>query len=158
MRPPSYPVFTCIGYAARRGPRLDSTISVLTCSRAAMEDAHTTVLNLEGDAPEGNTFFAVYDGHGGACFSTRTVLLGALSSMPFPVGCLCRFCRCKVRGPEPAQTSHPERAIQEQGLCTCSQGGLPRHGRGHAIECVDQLVLQNLSPYLIHTLFILFRC
>lgn len=35
--------------------------------RAAMEDAHTAELNLDG-APsedETNTFFAVYDGHGG---------------------------------------------------------------------------------------------
>lgn len=30
-----------------------------------MEDAHTTVLRLDEEAEESNTFFAVYDGHGG---------------------------------------------------------------------------------------------
>lgn len=30
-----------------------------------MEDAHTTVLRLDEGAEESNTFFAVYDGHGG---------------------------------------------------------------------------------------------
>ena len=45
-----------------------------------MEDAHTAVLNLEEGAADGNTFFAVYDGHGGACFSVRTVFRSALSS------------------------------------------------------------------------------
>lgn len=34
-----------------------------------MEDAHTAVLSLEEDSADGNTFFAVYDGHGGECFS-----------------------------------------------------------------------------------------
>ncbi|EJF63408.1 PP2C-domain-containing protein [Dichomitus squalens] len=34
--------------------------------RITMEDAHTALLNLEEDAPDGNTFFAVYDGHGGS--------------------------------------------------------------------------------------------
>lgn len=34
--------------------------------RISMEDAHATVLNLDGDdAESSNTFFAVYDGHGG---------------------------------------------------------------------------------------------
>ncbi|KAF8895379.1 phosphatase 2C-like domain-containing protein [Infundibulicybe gibba] len=33
--------------------------------RISMEDAHAAVLNLEGDKEPGNTFFAVYDGHGG---------------------------------------------------------------------------------------------
>jgi protein phosphatase PTC2/3 len=33
-----------------------------------MEDAHTTILDLdEDDSPEKTAFFAVYDGHGGAC-------------------------------------------------------------------------------------------
>ena len=35
----------------------------------AMEDAHTTALKLkdgEGEEDDGNSFFAVYDGHGGA--------------------------------------------------------------------------------------------
>ncbi|KAM5535047.1 hypothetical protein V8D89_011275 [Ganoderma adspersum] len=34
--------------------------------RITMEDAHTAVLNLEEGAADGNTFFAVYDGHGGS--------------------------------------------------------------------------------------------
>jgi len=33
-----------------------------------MEDAHAAVLNLDGN-DEQNAFFAVYDGHGGTCFS-----------------------------------------------------------------------------------------
>lgn len=32
---------------------------------SAMEDAHTVVLNLEDGTDQKNTFFAVYDGHGG---------------------------------------------------------------------------------------------
>jgi len=31
-----------------------------------MEDAHATILNLDGDAPQTTMFFAVYDGHGGS--------------------------------------------------------------------------------------------
>lgn len=31
----------------------------------AMEDAHVTVLNLDESPTDKNTFFAVYDGHGG---------------------------------------------------------------------------------------------
>jgi protein phosphatase 2C family protein 2/3 len=30
-----------------------------------MEDAHTAILDLDEDKDEKNTFFAVYDGHGG---------------------------------------------------------------------------------------------
>lgn len=30
-----------------------------------MEDAHTAVLDLDGDKDDSNAFFAVYDGHGG---------------------------------------------------------------------------------------------
>jgi protein phosphatase 2C family protein 2/3 len=33
-----------------------------------MEDAHATILNLDEATDETNTFFAVYDGHGGVCF------------------------------------------------------------------------------------------
>lgn len=31
----------------------------------AMEDAHAIVLDLDDSGETGNTFFAVYDGHGG---------------------------------------------------------------------------------------------
>lgn len=34
--------------------------------RISMEDAHATVLNLDGSESEKNAFFAVYDGHGGS--------------------------------------------------------------------------------------------
>ncbi|OSD07240.1 PP2C-domain-containing protein [Trametes coccinea BRFM310] len=34
--------------------------------RITMEDAHTAVLDLDGEPTESNTFFAVYDGHGGS--------------------------------------------------------------------------------------------
>lgn len=37
-------------------------------SSAAMEDAHATVLSLDETSGASNTFFAVYDGHGGASF------------------------------------------------------------------------------------------
>jgi len=30
-----------------------------------MEDAHAAVLDLDGSGDKSNTFFAVYDGHGG---------------------------------------------------------------------------------------------
>lgn len=33
---------------------------------SAMEDAHAIVLDLDKDSNTPNTFFAVYDGHGGA--------------------------------------------------------------------------------------------
>ena len=33
---------------------------------AAMEDAHAAVLELDEGKSDSNTFFAVYDGHGGA--------------------------------------------------------------------------------------------
>jgi protein phosphatase 2C family protein 2/3 len=33
-----------------------------------MEDAHTTILNLEESTADKNAFFAVYDGHGGKFF------------------------------------------------------------------------------------------
>jgi len=38
-----------------------------------MEDAHTTILNLDGSPSDKNAFFAVYDGHGGmvSCSHTR---------------------------------------------------------------------------------------
>ena len=36
----------------------------LTCI-PAMEDAHAVVLDLDGNQDATNTFFAVYDGHGG---------------------------------------------------------------------------------------------
>jgi len=38
---------------------------VPTHLNVAMEDAHVTILNLEENAVDKNTFFAVYDGHGG---------------------------------------------------------------------------------------------
>ncbi|KAI8978684.1 phosphatase 2C-like domain-containing protein [Trametes punicea] len=34
--------------------------------RITMEDAHTAVLDLDGEPSDSNTFFAVYDGHGGS--------------------------------------------------------------------------------------------
>ena len=40
-----------------------------------MEDAHTAILNLEEDAPDGNTFFAVYDGHGGVYLSSMLLII-----------------------------------------------------------------------------------
>ena len=43
----------------------------------AMEDAHIALLNLEEDSPDPNTFFAVYDGHGGTFPPTL------LTSLPF---------------------------------------------------------------------------
>jgi serine/threonine protein phosphatase PrpC len=35
-----------------------------------MEDAHATVLSLDKEDKQSNAFFAVYDGHGGACYLT----------------------------------------------------------------------------------------
>jgi len=37
-----------------------------------MEDAHTTLLEVEG--AEGTAFFAVYDGHGGILFNQHAQL------------------------------------------------------------------------------------
>ncbi|KDQ62417.1 hypothetical protein JAAARDRAFT_30322 [Jaapia argillacea MUCL 33604] len=37
--------------------------------RITMEDAHTAVLRLDEERPDSNTFFAVYDGHGGGTVS-----------------------------------------------------------------------------------------
>jgi protein phosphatase 2C family protein 2/3 len=41
-------------------------ISEMQGWRITMEDAHATVLDLDGTADKSNTFFAVYDGHGGS--------------------------------------------------------------------------------------------
>lgn len=40
-----------------------------------MEDAHTTILDLDGTPEKSNTFFAVYDGHGG--MYNVTIMLSA---------------------------------------------------------------------------------
>lgn len=55
--------------------------------RAAMEDAHTAILNLDGASSEAetNTFFAVYDGHGGTSDSTFhrwSLLISAMIQAP----------------------------------------------------------------------------
>lgn len=44
-----------------------------------MEDAHAIDLNLDGDEDKSNTFFAVYDGHGGKhchmqCLTTALIV------------------------------------------------------------------------------------
>lgn len=44
---------------------------------SAMEDAHAAVLDLDEGKTDSNTFFAVYDGHGG--MSHRSVLLRFLT-------------------------------------------------------------------------------
>lgn len=56
--------------------------------RAAMEDAHTAELNLDG-APsedETNTFFAVYDGHGGTLdamfYRSSLLIFGMIQARP----------------------------------------------------------------------------
>jgi hypothetical protein len=48
-----------------RGFDVISHISRICVLIAAMEDAHVTMLTLEENAADKNTFFAVYDGHGG---------------------------------------------------------------------------------------------
>jgi protein phosphatase 2C family protein 2/3 len=40
-----------------------------------MEDAHTVVLDLDEGNHDSNTFFAVYDGHGGVQFSFFLLIL-----------------------------------------------------------------------------------
>ena len=37
-----------------------------------MEDAHATILNLDGGSSDKNAFFAVYDGHGGTSSFSST--------------------------------------------------------------------------------------
>lgn len=44
----------------------------ITCF-AAMEDAHAIELNLENPKSGTNTFFAVYDGHGGKSYPANQV-------------------------------------------------------------------------------------
>lgn len=36
-----------------------------------MEDAHAAVLTLDQDTTPSNSFFAVYDGHGGICINSE---------------------------------------------------------------------------------------
>jgi hypothetical protein len=43
---------------------------------SAMEDAHTTILEL--DTTEKNSFFAVYDGHGGRFFPLFSIITDLL--------------------------------------------------------------------------------
>ena len=38
---------------------------LIPLSCLAMEDAHAAILDLGGEQPDSNAFFAVYDGHGG---------------------------------------------------------------------------------------------
>lgn len=65
---------------------------VLTLCAAAMEDSHVTLLNLDEDSANPNTFFAVYDGHGGMhaiCYYLSSTLL--LTPLCF------RFCHSEIR-------------------------------------------------------------
>lgn len=39
-----------------------------------MEDAHATILSLDEESGDNNSFFAVYDGHGGSFY--RSILQG----------------------------------------------------------------------------------
>jgi serine/threonine protein phosphatase PrpC len=56
-------------FVAFRSALVHRTQFVLTTSNfLAMEDAHTAVLDLD-ENNESNTFFAVYDGHGGTSYS-----------------------------------------------------------------------------------------
>jgi serine/threonine protein phosphatase PrpC len=51
-----------IGQSKSLNLHTSSTSSVFS----AMEDAHVAVLDLDETEDSGNTFFAVYDGHGGS--------------------------------------------------------------------------------------------
>ena len=48
-----------------------------------MEDAHTTVLTLDEDSADPNTFFAVYDGHGGPYCSLKDLQWLLIFLRPF---------------------------------------------------------------------------
>lgn len=55
-----------------------------------MEDAHAAVLNLEG-SDEKNAFFAVYDGHGGTCFSQQFKIDSFLTCTGSSGGTVAKF-------------------------------------------------------------------
>lgn len=60
----------------------------------AMEDAHTMALRLDEDSEESNSFFAVYDGHGGASPSSLCVC----PCNPHHDLLLSLFCCCSIGG------------------------------------------------------------
>jgi protein phosphatase 2C family protein 2/3 len=53
-----------------------------------MEDAHAAVLDLDGTGDKSNTFFAVYDGHGG---KSSLFIVPDYSSFLFPGATVARF-------------------------------------------------------------------
>lgn len=61
-------------------------VAIITICLPAMEDAHTVILNLDERDENPNTFFAVYDGHGGALTanSSRSVVLRYLQAELLP--------------------------------------------------------------------------
>lgn len=56
-----------------------------------MEDAHAAVLELDGPGDKTNTFFAVYDGHGGEFFFmiSLTSLINLSEFLRIKCGSVC---------------------------------------------------------------------
>jgi hypothetical protein len=83
-----------------------SHISRICVLIAAMEDAHVTLLTLEENTTDKNTFFAVYDGHGGKLlansFTDSSLELSLI---------LHRKHRREVRGKERSQAANIRRGI-----------------------------------------------
>jgi hypothetical protein len=89
-----------------------------------MEDAHAAVLDLEGPDGKSNTFFAVYDGHGGMLLKTDLFVYLIKGGPTFS----SRVIRCPVCWSECASAIGQRRILQSRGIRHCSKEGFPRHG------------------------------
>ena len=91
---------------------------------SAMEDAHAAVLALEGPNEKSNTFFAVYDGHGG--MFQKTDYLVFLNTDLFSPRIDC----CSICGSECAPTVGHRRIVPSGRLRSCPQEGFLGHRWG----------------------------
>ena len=99
------------------------------CMWVAMEDAHVAALSLDEDSPDPNTFFAVYDGHGGELSFTSAISHHASS-------CLYPRLRCgEVCGATCTQAPSSGRSIQEEGVRSRVEECVHWDRRRHAVKC-----------------------
>jgi len=77
-----------------------------------MEDAHAAVLDLEGPSGKSNTFFAVYDGHGGMFPEADpfVYLIKGGPTLPSRLNC------CSVCGPECTSAVGHRGILQSGGI------------------------------------------
>ena len=89
-----------------------------------MEDAHAAVLDLGGPNGKSNTFFAVYDGHGGMSQKTDHFFSLIKENPDFS---LARIDCCSICGSECASTVGRRRFLPSRRLRNCPQEGFLGH-------------------------------